>query len=593
MKERNEIDEKYKWNLKDIYSNEDDLHADLNKVKQSIEKIDSFKGKLHDKEKCLELFDFSKSVSLIFNKIASYAFLKHSEDLENTKYIELVAQVEMLSHQASVRQSFIAPELSKLSNESIYDMIEDERFKNNILELKEIVRHKPHVLTEAEETIVSKIGLFAGEFSEIFDMFDSVDIVIDKPKDSNGQEHVLTQANFSLLLEQPDRVLRKNAFENLYKAFRRLENTLATNYIANVKRDAAFSDIYKYDSTLQRRLFCINADRIVYDKLIENVNKHTPLLHRYFKIKKKILALDELHYYDIYLKLGSVNKSFSFENSLEIIKVALSRLGNEYVELVNKSVKERWMDIYPNKNKTTGAFSSGLYGVHAFVLLNNVDNLDSVFTTAHELGHAFHTYYSDTYQPYETSGYPIFLAEVASTANEILLIKHFFKTASTNEEKLFYLDKYLSMFKSTLFRQTMFSEFEGFAHSEIEKKQPLSKEKLRDFYANLNKKYHGKSLTHAEEIEYEWMRIPHFFRSFYTYQYSTGIVASINLISNILDEKEGAVEKYINFLKAGGSDYPVNILKSAGVDLTTDQPYDIAFKEMKWALDELEKLSEK
>ncbi len=593
MKERNEIDENYKWNLKDIYNSENELQEDLIKVKQSIEKLENFKGKLNNKEKCLEFFNFSKGVSLIFDKVASYAYLKHSEDLEKTKYIELLAQVEMLSHQIAVKQSFVSPELSTLSNESIYEMIEDERFKNNVLGLKEIIRNKPHILTEAEETIISKTSLFSGEFSEIFDMFDSVDIVIEKAMDSNGQKHNVSQANISLLLEQPDRVLRKNAFENLYKAFIGLKNTLATNYIANVKKDTSFSDIYKFNSTLERRLFGLNADKKIYDNLIENVNKHTPLLHQYFQLKKKILAFDKLHYYDIYLKLGKVTRSFSFKDSLTVIKEALHPLGEEYVNLVNKSISERWIDIYPNKNKSTGAFSSGLYGVHAYVLLNNVDNLDSVFTTAHELGHAFHTYYSDTTQPYETSHYPIFLAEVASTANEILLIKHFYKNATKTDEKIFYLDKYLSMFKSTLFRQTMFSEFEQFAHSQIEKKQPLSKEKLKDYYASLNKKYHGKSLTHASEIEYEWLRIPHFFRSFYTYQYSTGIVASINLMTNILEKNKNAVEKYTNFLKAGGSDYPVNILKEAGVDLTTNQPYELAFNEMKWALDELEKLSVK
>lgn len=591
MKNRKEIDEKYKWNLNDIYSSESHLVDDLKIIKEKAKELKGFKGKLADKEKCLQFFKLSKSISLVFYKVSSYAFLKHSEDLENTKYNELLEEVSMLSHQISVDQSFVDAELSALSDEKITDMINDERFKNNVLTLKEIIRSKPHVLSEEEETIVSKTSLFAGEFSEIFDMFDSVDISIESAKDSNNQYHPVTLSNFILLLESPDRTLRKNAFENLYKAFINMQNTLSANYIANVKKDVSYSDIYKFSSTLESKLFSRNIDIKVYNNLIENTNKHLHLLHKYFQIKKKILRLKDLHYYDTFLKLGNVNKSFTFENSIHLIKEALQPLGEEYVKLIDKSVNERWMDVYPTKNKATGAFCSGLYGVHAYVLLNNVDNLESVFTTAHELGHAFHSYYSDTFQPYETSHYPIFLAEIASTANEILLIKHLYNNAITNEEKIFYLDKYLSMFKSTLFRQTMFTEFELFAHNQIENKLPLSKEKLKHFYAQLNKRYHGKSLTHASEIEYEWLRIPHFFRSFYTYQYSTGIVASINLVTNILEGKEDALAKYISFLKAGGSDYPTNILKNAGVDLSTNHPYTLAFKEMKWALDELEQLT--
>ena len=590
MKDRNQIDPKYTWDLTAIFKSDDDVYKELENVAPKLDKLKKFKGNLNSSDTILNLINLEKEISMVFDKIQIYAFLKHSENLEETKYVEMINTIDAVSNKFSVESSFIEPELAKLSDNFLESLIIDDRFKNHILAIKEIIRHKSHTLSETEEKLVAQVGKFSGEFSEIFDMFDAVDIKFEDVINSKKEKLPLTTSNFTLYLENQDRTLRQSTFKNFYQSFINMANTIATNYIANVKKDTVFSKIYKFDSSLVCSLYGGNIDENVYSNLIKNVREHSPLLHKYFSLKKEILKLDSLEYYDIYVPLSNFEKNYKFEESIETIKKALKPMGNEYVSLIDKAFKERWIDVYPTKGKDTGAFEIGLYSVHPFVMLNDVENLNSVFTLIHELGHAFHSYYSDKFQAYELAGYSIFLAEIASTTNEVFLIKYLYNNARTKEEKIYYLDKFLNMFKSTIFRQTMFSEFEDYAHKLVENDQPISKEKLIKYYGELNKKYHGEALNHCNEIEFEWLRIPHFYRSYYVYKYSTGLVSALNIANKILNNEKDALKNYINFLSSGGSDYPTNILYKTGIDLTTDEPYKIAFDEMKWALNELEKL---
>ena len=585
MKKRQEIDEKYKWDLSPIFKSDEAVYEALEQIKPKINEIKKFKGNLNTAENILKLFELEKEIGLTFQKIEVYAFLKHCEDLE-----EIINVIDSVSNDFSVESSFIEPELAKLPNAFIEQLASNPQFKTHKLSLIEIIRNKPHTLSETEERIISQVGKFSGEFSEIFDMFDAVDIKFDDVVNEKNEKLPLTTSNFSSYLENKDRKLRESAFKNYYKSFVSISNTIATNYIAEVKKDTVFSKIYKFDSTLENSLFGGNISEEIYTNLVKTVRENTPLLHKFFKLKKELLGLDKFEYFDCYVPLSNFERKYKFEESIETIKQALKPMGTEYVSLIDTAFKDRWIDVYPTKGKDTGAFEIGLYGLHPYVMLNDVENLNSVFTLIHELGHAFHTYYTDKTQPFELSGYPIFLAEIASTTNEVLLIKYLYNNAKTDNEKLYYLDKFLNMFKSTLFRQTMFSEFEDYAHKLIENNQPISKEKLVKYYGQLNKDYHGEAIEHCSEIEHEWLRIPHFYRSYYVYKYSTGFVSALNIANKILNKEPNALENYIEFLSAGGSDYPTNTLEKAGINLKTADPYKIAFSEMKWALNELEKL---
>lgn len=589
MKSRKDIAAHYKWDLTHIFKTDQEFEDELTKIKSEINKLAKFKGKLNDKKELLKYFNLSNQLSKKMEMLGGYVYLKHSEDLSNGKYTKMLNDVSNVENTASVLLAFVEPELASMPEEYLSALLNDKAFKDYHLSLQDFLRNKKHVLTESEEVIMSKVGNFSDDFSEVFDNIDALDVKFNDIKVGN-KSYKLDNSNYRLFLESKNRELRKQAFINLHQGYMSLANTIATNYIGSVKSDVCFSDVYKFDSTLNMSLNGNNIDKQVYYNLIKNVEKHLPILHEYYRLKKKILKLNTMEYYDTYVSLSNYDKKYSYSQGQEILLNALQPLGQDYIELLKKSFTGGWIDVYPNKGKATGAYCLGIYNVHPYVMLNTVNNLDSVFTLAHELGHAMHSYYSSTSLPYCLSHYPIFLAEIASTTNEVLLLKYLYNNASTKSEKLYYLDKYLSMFKSTLFRQTMFSEFEDFAHKQIENKISLNKDVLCDFYASLNKKYHGKSVKHCKEISYEWLRIPHFYNSYYVYKYATGITSAIVLASNILNNKENALEKYKEFLCSGGKDYPTQILKKAGVDLTKDDAYNIAFAEMKWAITELKKL---
>ena len=586
---RKDVDDKFKWDLKPIFATDEEFLNTLKSVKKDVEKLASFKGKLGEEKQLLKYFELSDEVSKVLECLGGYVYLKHSENLADGKYTKYLADVSNLENMASVSLSFVEPELASQSDEYLNGLLNNKKFKLHYLSIQDLIRNKKHVLNESEEVIMSKAGNFADDFSEVFDNIDALDVKFDDVVNKK-QKIKLTNANYRLLIESKNREIRKQAFKNLHGGYMALANTIATNYIGSVKSDVFFSDVYKYDSTLAMSLNGNNLPQELYYNLINNVEKNLKYLHEYYRLKKKLLKLKTMEYYDTYVSLSNFEKKYTYEQGKEILLEALKPLGNDYVDLLKKSYNEGWIDVYPNKGKATGAYCLGVYTVHPYVMLNTVNNLDSVFTLAHELGHAMHSHYSSTTLPYCQSHYPIFLAEIASTTNEVLLLKYFYSKAQSKNEKLYYLDKYLSMFKSTLFRQTMFSEFEDFAHKQIESKNSLNKDILTEYYGELNKKYHGKAVKHCKEITYEWLRIPHFYNAYYVYKYATGITSAIVLASNILNKKPNALEKYKEFLASGGKDYPAEILKKAGVDLTTNEAYDIAFGEMKWALNELKKL---
>ena len=593
MKKRSAIKEDYKWNLKDIFQSDEEVFEEIKKLEKSVEKIKTYKGKLSDPKMCLDLFKLDDDISVKFANIYTYVMLKHVEDISNQKYVEMQVVVSNFAQKISENSVFIEPELNSLSAEYIEGLINDKRFKNYALSLKELLRNKPHILSEIEEKILTKSEKFAGDFSDIFDNIDNVDLKFEDAYDSNGKKYELNNATFGKLRESKDRVLRESAYKNLMKGFISLSNTIATNYIGSVKSDWFYTDVHGHKSTLDASLFGLNMDRIVYNTLIEKVNETLPLVHKYYALRKKILNLNTLYAYDLSVPLTKYAPKMSFPVAVGHVKKALAIMGEEYVSLVQRSLDERWVDIYPNLNKESGAFSCGsAYSVHPYVKLNHMDNIDGAFTFAHEIGHAIHSYYSNKNNPYTLCHYPIFLAEIASTTNEVLLLKYFYKNAKTKQEKLHFLDEYIRMFTSTIFRQTQFSEFEEYAHKLVEADQPISRDILKNYYKKLNLKYEGKVVKHLNESDYVWLRIPHFYSSFYVFKYATGLTSAVCIASNILNNVPNAKENYFNFLKSGGNDYALNILQRAGVDLTTSRPYEVAFSELKWAINEMKKLAD-
>lgn len=582
---RNLVPAKYKWDLSAYAKDEDDFLKRTKALQKYAELFKSFEGKLADEKMLLKLLnltsEYSKEVSLLGN----YAQRKLDENLADSKASENVNLLSKICSDNSIASSFITPEISQFSDDKLQSLMQNRKFKAHRLYFRDILRDRPHILPKNEEKLLSGMGEFLGGFSENHDNFSDADLKFKDVLDGSGKAHKFTQDKYSLYMHSKDRVLRANAFAEQNGAYGRFINFLSSNYLSDVKADCYFSKIHNYSSALEAAVLSEEVSIDVYNNLIACVHKNLPTLYAYFDAKRSLLGYKDFYIYDQFASVSKVKEQkYSYDDAIKLIKKAVAPLGKEYVALIDKAKKEKWIDLMPNDGKAGGAYSASAYGANPVVLTNFTGDYNSVSTLAHELGHAMHSYFSETHQIFEESGYVIFVAEVASTVNEMLLRLMMLKNASTQNEKRSIIDGIFTDVKSTIFRQTMFAEFEEWVHAEYEKGNPLSKDKLCEKYYDLNKLYFGKRVKLTKETQYEWARIPHFYRSFYVYKYATGLISALNIVSRILNGEEGAVEKYLNFLKSGCTSDPITLLKNAGCDLEKQSTFDEVFDFLKTLL---------
>ncbi|KGG80808.1 oligopeptidase PepB [Caloranaerobacter azorensis H53214] len=593
VKDRNQIEEKFKWNLESMYENDEKWEEDFQIVKKLIEQIKQYKNRVGESGKTLlEVLELESKILRIVENVYTYAKMRKDEDTRNDKYQALTDRATSLMVEVEESTSFIVPEILLIDESILNDYFENvEGLKLYRHYIERIVRRKKHYLSPEEEAIIAQAGELANSPETIFGMLNNADMKFPTITDEKGNEITITHGNFIKLMESKDRRVRKDAFKGLYDTYNKYRNTFAVTLSSNIKKDIFYSKVRKYNSSLEAALDVNNIPVEVYDNLIKAVHDNLSSMYRYVKLRKKVLGLDELHMYDLYTPLvKDIDMEIPYEEGKKIVLEGLRPLGDEYIEIVEEGFNSRWIDVYENRGKRSGAYSWGTYDSYPFILLNYQNNLDSVFTLAHELGHSLHSYYSRENQPYIYGDYSIFVAEVASTVNEAILMEYMISKAKNKDEKLYLLNHYLEQFRGTVYRQTMFAEFEKMIHEEIENGRSLTADSLCRMYKELNRKYYGPDIVIDDEIAMEWARIPHFYYNFYVYQYATGFSAAIALSQKILKEGRESVDRYINFLKSGNSDYPINVLKKAGVDMTTPQPVDNALKLFNKLLDEMESL---
>ncbi len=588
---RENIQEKDKWDLSAMCQGEEEFLKVKQELLNEIPEIEKFKGKLSDRESLLQCLRLDSKISSKLMKIYAYAMQLADENTKDSKAKAMEDMATNVYGKYAVSGSFISVELSELSEDYIESLVNDKDFSNFDIMLKDISRVKKYTLSEKEEKLLATGSEVFGCFHDIFNQTDNADMVFPKVKDENGELSELSHSKYSLFLSSDDREVRKNAYEAYYNEYKKLIHTISATYIGSVKKDVFLAKVRGFESALDKSMFYENVDKKVYEKLLENVEKALPTLHDYIDLRQKAMGVDQIAFYDLYVSLiENVKLKLDFSDAYALVKKALLPLGEDYQNLLTEAYENRWIDVYATEGKRSGAYSNSVYGVHPYVLLNYEKTAHDVFTTAHEMGHAMHSYYSNANQVYEKADYTIFVAEVASTVNEVLLLRHLIGSTTDKEMKKFCLNYFLDMFRTTLFRQTMFAEFEFVAHTMCEKDIPMTYEGLSSEYEKLNKKYYGESILHDDFIKYEWARIPHFYRNYYVYKYSTGIISAISIAYSILEKGEEAVAKYKEFLSSGCSDKPTELLKIAGVDLTTNTPYEKAFEIFKATLDELKEL---
>lgn len=590
LPQRSEVEKKYQWNLADIFETTEKFNDEFEYLQKNINTLEKYKGKLGDSKVLLEAFNLESELSERLERVYVYAHLMRDQDTTDSVNNARATKTDILLTKFSTITSYILPELTSESDEYLEGLTQDENFAKYKVTLKEILRTKKHILSEKEERILSKAGAFTGDFEETFIMFDNADIKFKSYLDQDKNRVKLSHGLYSLALQSSSQNDRKKAFNSMFNAYKDMINTIATNYAGNVKKDWFYADVRGFKSSMEKATFYENVSPKVYKALVKNVSDNFDVMHDYVAYRKKALGLDVLNMYDMYVPIvEGADIKLTYEESVSLVKEALKPLGKEYADILNTAFSSGWIDVVENKGKKSGAYSWGAYGVHPYVLLNYQQTTHDVFTIAHELGHAIHSYYSSSNQPYEDAGYVIFVAEIASTVNEVLLIKHLLNTTTDKKIRKYLLSYYMDMFRTTVFRQTMFAEFELKAHEMVEKDIPLNAENLSKEYYKLNKRYYGKAVKHNSLIKYEWARIPHFYTAFYVYKYATGLISAVNIASRILEDEKN-VEGYKNFLKAGCSMPPLDILKLAGVDLETSEPYEVAFKEFRDTLKELKEI---
>ena len=593
LQTRDMVPEEKTWRLEDIFATDEAWEKEFESLKQEIPTFETYQGKLaQSADELYGLFKLQDELSERFGKLYTYAHMRYDQDTANAFYQALNAKAANLLTIASSAMSFIVPEILAI-DESVLKGFLEEKPELKLYEhtLNEITRQRAHVLSQREEAILAEASEPLGSASQTFSMLNDADLTFPSIKDEHGEEVDLTHGRYVGFLESKDRRVREEAFKAMYKTYGSFKNTFATTLTGNVKKDNFFAKVRNYDSARQAALDNNNIPEQVYDNLVEAVNEKLPLLHRYTELRKKVLGLDELHMYDMYTPLvQDVDMKIPYEEAQQYVVDSLQPLGDAYVDIVKEGYQNRWIDVEENKGKRSGAYSSGAYGTNPYILLNWQSNVSDLFTLTHELGHSVHSYYTRQSQPYRYGNYSIFVAEVASTCNEALLSDYMLDHLDDENQKLYLLNHFLEGFRGTVFRQTMFAEFEHDIHKRLQDGEALTAERLTEIYYELNKKYYGEAVVSDEEIGLEWARIPHFYYNYYVYQYATGYSAATALASKILSKEDGAVERYINFLKAGSSDYPIEVLKQAGVDMNSKQPILDALAVFEEKLNEMEAL---
>lgn len=593
LQARDEIEAKYKWKLEDIYASDADWEEDFKKVRRMSEGMAQFRGKLAGgMQTLLECLKSSEEMQALNDKVFVYARMRRDENNAESKYQALTDRAMSLSTEVYASVSFIVPEIITIDEGLLRKSLDEvEGFSIYRQYIAEILRQKQHILSHREEELLARSAELAEAPSDIFTMFNNADIKFGSIRDENGEEVEVTKGRYSKFLESHDRRVRADAFHTLYASYVSMGNTLASMLNNEIKKDKFYASVRKYDSSLSSSLDSDNVPVSVYGNLIGTVNKNLPLLHRYLKLRKKALKLDELHMYDLYVPIvEEPPKHIKYEDALETVKKGLAPMGSGYLESLENAFGSGWLDVFENQGKTSGAYSWGTHLTHPYVLLNYQGTINDVFTIAHEMGHAMHSYYTNKTQPYIYSEYKILVAEVASTVNESLLMNYLLSVTTDKKERAYLLNHYMEEFRGTLFRQTMFAEFEKKTHGLVQSGEALNVQEFSKVYRELNERYFSPEVVIDDEIAMEWSRIPHFYSSFYVYKYATGISAATSLSQQILKQGAPAVGRYTEFLKSGGSDYPLELLKKAGVDLSQPGPVEDALKMFGTILDELEQL---
>ncbi|GAB1800453.1 oligoendopeptidase F [Priestia megaterium] len=590
---RSEIKVEDTWKLEDIFASDDAWEKEFEEVKALIPQMEKFKGKLGESAQTLyDALQEQDELTMRVSKLYTYAHMRYDQDTTNSFYQGLNDRIKTLYTQIASALSYVTPEILSIEESKIKQyMAEHKELKLYAHALDEITRERPHILSESEEALLAQASEVLGSSSNTFGMLNNADLEFPSIKDENGEEVEITHGRYIRFLESSDRRVREEAFKAVYETYGKFKNTFASTLSGTVKKDNFSARVRHYNSARHSALSTNNIPEEVYDNLVKTVNDNLHLLHRYIDLRKKVLGIEELHMYDLYTPLvKDVKMEVTYEEAKDYILKGLKPLGEDYLNVLKEGFEKRWVDVHENKGKRSGAYSSGTYGTNPYILMNWQDNVNNLFTLAHEFGHSVHSYYTRKTQPYPYGDYSIFVAEVASTCNEALLNDYLLKTIDDEKQRLYLLNHYLEGFRGTVFRQTMFAEFEHDVHVRAQNGEPLTPELLTKLYYDLNKKYFGDNLVIDEEIGLEWARIPHFYYNYYVYQYATGFSAAAALSKQILEEGNAAVERYVGFLKSGSSDYPIEVLKKAGVDMTTSQPIEEALAVFEEKLTEMERL---
>ena len=589
---RNEVPDRFKWKLEDIYADGSKWEEDFRSLKKRLPEITAYSGKLEESAKTvLECFTLRDEISIILGKLIVYANMKSHEDTSDSKYQAPVNRVSSLAVEFSAVSSFITPEILSMPEERLREFIADRSLKDHSFALRELLRRKKHILSQEEEILLAKAGDMAGTSDNVFSMLTNADMKFDPIRNEKGEDVEMSEERAVSYLRSRRRSVRKAAFRSLYKPYCEMKNTLGATFDGMLKTSKFYAEVRKYPSPLAAALDGDNIPPSVYSRLVETIESNLEPMHRYLEIRKRVLRLKELHMYDLYTPLvRDPFKKISWSEAKEMMFSSLAPLGDDYLSVVKEGLESGWTDVFPNRGKRSGAYSWGSYATHPYIMMNYTNDLNDVSTLVHEMGHSMHSYYSRKRQPYPTADYCIFTAEVASTTNEVLFLTDLIAKTTDKRKRLYLLNRRLESIRTTVYRQTMFASFEREVHGRTAEGKDTTPDGLRELWYELNRKYYGPDIVIDDELRMEWARIPHFYNPFYVYQYATGFSAATALAALIIEKGVPARKQYLEFLSMGGSDYPIELLKRAGVDMSSPEPVKEVVRIFNATLDEMEKL---